>query len=281
MAPVSVLICAGVVGRQRRHQQRGGKKLLAQVLGIGPALGEIDLQRRAVEGLFVHGVQQLDGDRDFVAGLGVVEQHDRLEIVAHGHAAAVEVENLRHGPVGLGVELEPDARAGQVVAAAASAESRRSGGTRPRRSEPCSCGAIGCQPDSSRFAASPCARSPACIFHCPSGSSRSLREPVDHVARLTAAVSRRVGRSARHSALRRRQVNNMAPKTRVEASKKHQESLVRPGSSESSAWGIPFPEILRHQARKMVTIPIAIGVECRIPRCLLRSSQYPCSRYST
>ena len=62
-------------------------------------------------------MQQLDGHRHGVAGLGAVEEHNGLQVVAHRHAAAVEVENLRHRPVSRGVKLEPDARAGQVVAA--------------------------------------------------------------------------------------------------------------------------------------------------------------------
>ena len=92
------------------------QELLRQVFGIGPALGEIDAQRGAAELLDVDGVQQLHGDHDLVAWLGIVKQDSRLQVVAHGHAASIEVENLGHRPVGVGMELEPDARAGQVVA---------------------------------------------------------------------------------------------------------------------------------------------------------------------
>ncbi len=66
--------------------------------------------------LGVDGVEELDGDGDFLAGLGRVEEDDGFEVIAEGDAAAVEVEDLGHGAVGVGVELEPDAGAGEVVA---------------------------------------------------------------------------------------------------------------------------------------------------------------------
>src|ERR1035437_4292864 len=43
------------------------------------------------------------------------EEDDGFEIVAECDATSVEVDDLRHWPVGVGVELEPDARAGDVV----------------------------------------------------------------------------------------------------------------------------------------------------------------------
>jgi hypothetical protein len=62
-------------------------------------------------------VKQLDGDGDLITRFGAVKQNDGFEVVAKGYAAAVEVEDLRHGTVGFRVELEPDARASQVVSA--------------------------------------------------------------------------------------------------------------------------------------------------------------------
>ena len=106
-----------IARRQRGNQQRGREKLQAQVLWIGAVLREVDLQRRALKVLAVHRVQQLDGHRHLLAGLRLIKENHRLQIVAHGHASPIEVENLRHRPVRRGVELEPDARAGQVVAA--------------------------------------------------------------------------------------------------------------------------------------------------------------------
>ena len=97
----------------------GGDALDADVFGVGAGwLGGIgfDLEVDAGEGLFVDGVEELDGDEDLVAGLGGVEEDDGFEVVAERYAAAVEVDDLGHGAVGVGVELEPDAGAGEVVA---------------------------------------------------------------------------------------------------------------------------------------------------------------------
>ena len=84
-------------------------------VGGGVGVG-FDLEVDAGEGFFVDGVEELDGDEDFVAGLGGVEEDDGFEVVAEGDAAAVEVDDLGHGAVGVGAELEPDAGAGEVVA---------------------------------------------------------------------------------------------------------------------------------------------------------------------
>src|SRR6516165_4827910 len=62
-------------------------------------------------------MQQLDGDRNFLAGFGVIEKNNGLEIVTHGCAAAIEVENLWHRTIGVRVELKPDPCARQVVPA--------------------------------------------------------------------------------------------------------------------------------------------------------------------
>ncbi len=104
-----------IARRQRRNQQRRRQKLLPQVFRIRPALLEFNVQRSPPKILRVHGVQQLHRHRHFVARLGLVKQDDRLQVVAHGHAPPVEVENLRHRPIGFSVELEPDARARQVI----------------------------------------------------------------------------------------------------------------------------------------------------------------------
>ena len=101
---------------------RGGDALDADVFGIGACGGGgcvgvgFDLEADAGEGFFVDGVEELDGDEDLVAGLGGIEEDDGFKIVAERDAAAVEVDDLGHGAVGVGVELEPDARAGDVVA---------------------------------------------------------------------------------------------------------------------------------------------------------------------
>ena len=84
--------------------------------GLGRPGAKSILHGRAVEGLGVDGVEELDGDEDLVAGLGLVEEDDGFEVVTEGYAAAVEVDDLRHGAVGGGAELEPDAGAGEVVA---------------------------------------------------------------------------------------------------------------------------------------------------------------------
>gem|GEM_PF-5541978 len=60
-------------------------------------------------------MEKLDGNEDLVAGFGLIEEDDGFEVVAEGYAAAVEVDDLRHGAVGVGVKGEPDARAGEVV----------------------------------------------------------------------------------------------------------------------------------------------------------------------
>ena len=61
-------------------------------------------------------MEELDGYEDLVAGLGGGEEDDGLEVIAEGDAAAVEVDDLGHGAVGVGLELEPDAGAGDVIA---------------------------------------------------------------------------------------------------------------------------------------------------------------------
>jgi hypothetical protein len=61
-------------------------------------------------------MEQLDGDDDFIARFGAIEEHDRLQVFTHRDPAAVEVDDFRHRSVRRGVELEPDARAAQVVA---------------------------------------------------------------------------------------------------------------------------------------------------------------------
>ncbi len=100
----------------------GGDALDADVLRVGAGAGGgvvgvgVDAQADALEGFGVDGVEEFDGYEDLVAGLGGGEEDDGLEIVTEGDAAAVEVDDLGHGAVGVGLELEPDAGAGDVVA---------------------------------------------------------------------------------------------------------------------------------------------------------------------
>ena len=108
-------VLCGIFG-ERGQEGGAGEEFGAEVGGVGTAGGEVDLHGRAVEGLGVDGVEELDGDEDLVAGLGLVEEDDGLEVVTEGYAAAVEVDDLRHGAVGGGAELEPDAGSGEVVA---------------------------------------------------------------------------------------------------------------------------------------------------------------------
>ena len=61
-------------------------------------------------------MEEFDGYEDLVAGLGGVEEDDGLEVVTESDAAAVEVDDLGHGAVGVGSELKPDAGASEVVA---------------------------------------------------------------------------------------------------------------------------------------------------------------------
>ena len=61
-------------------------------------------------------MQQLHRDQHPFAGLGVIEQHNRLQIVAERDAPPVEINNFRHRPVGIRRKLEPNPRPGQIVA---------------------------------------------------------------------------------------------------------------------------------------------------------------------
>lgn len=60
-------------------------------------------------------MEELDGHEDAIAGLSAIEEHDGLEVITEGYAAAIEINNLGHGTVGVGHELKPDAGAGEVV----------------------------------------------------------------------------------------------------------------------------------------------------------------------
>ena len=81
------------------------------VVGVG-----LDAQADALEGFDVDGVEEFYRYEDLVAGPGGFEEDDGLEVVAERDAAAVEVDDLGHGAVGVGLELKPDARARDVVA---------------------------------------------------------------------------------------------------------------------------------------------------------------------
>ena len=111
----NAVLCA-VARRKRRQQQRRRKKLVRQALRIRPALREIRAQGSAAELFHVDRLEQLNRDHHLVAGPRIIEQHLRLQVLAQSHAAPVEVKNLRNGSVGVGRELEPNARAGQIVA---------------------------------------------------------------------------------------------------------------------------------------------------------------------
>ena len=100
---------------QTRKQDGGSEKLDSQVVRIGPALGELDLLLCPPEGLFVDRGQKFDRDQHGVAGLCMIEENDGLKIVAHRHATAIQVDDLRHGPVRGSVKVEPDSGAGEVV----------------------------------------------------------------------------------------------------------------------------------------------------------------------
>ena len=107
-------------GGECREQIRRGDALDADVFGVGAGargrVGRFDLEVDSGEGFFVDGVEEFDGYEDLVAGLGGVEEDDGFEVVTESDAAAVEVDDLGHGAVGVGVELEPDAGASEVVA---------------------------------------------------------------------------------------------------------------------------------------------------------------------
>lgn len=46
----------------------------------------------------------------------MIEENDGFKVVAHGYAASVQVEDLRHRAIGIGMKAEPDSAAGKVVA---------------------------------------------------------------------------------------------------------------------------------------------------------------------
>jgi hypothetical protein len=71
---------------------------------------------RAREMFAIHGVQELYGHERSIAGRRLVEENDRLQVVAHRHSAAVEINDLRHWAVRVGFELKPNSRSAQVVA---------------------------------------------------------------------------------------------------------------------------------------------------------------------
>ncbi len=106
-----------------RGQEVGrGDALDANVLGVGAGAGGgvvgvgIDAKADAGECFDVDGVEEFYGYEDLVAGPGGSEEDDGLEVVTERDAAAVEVDDLGHGAVGVGSELKPDAGAGEVVA---------------------------------------------------------------------------------------------------------------------------------------------------------------------
>ena len=107
----------GAWGGQSGKQVGGGDDLLAEVVDAGAGCVEgFDAEADAGEALVVDGVEELYGDENLIARVSGLEEDDGLEVVAERDAAAIEVDDLWHGPVGVGVKLEPDARAGDVIA---------------------------------------------------------------------------------------------------------------------------------------------------------------------
>ncbi len=106
----------GDILRQRRNQQRRSLKLRKQISGIRTIGRELQAQIDACDSLLIYCRQQLHRYQYLFAGLGIVEEHDGLEVIAQCNAPAVEVDDLRHGTIGVGTEAEPDACAAQVVA---------------------------------------------------------------------------------------------------------------------------------------------------------------------
>ena len=108
--------------RRRVHSNRGQQDrrrfdLVDQIGRVRPGRYEIDPGAGVGEGLHIHGVKQFHRNHRLFARRGAVEEHDRFEVLAHGDPAAVEIDDLGHRPVRAGIELEPDAGTGQIVAA--------------------------------------------------------------------------------------------------------------------------------------------------------------------
>ena len=110
----------GAGGGESWQEACGCDALDADVVGIRAGVGGVrvrfDAKGYAFERLVVDGVEEFDGYQDLVAGLGRFEEDDGFEVVAECDPAAIEVNYLRHGAVGVGAKLEPDAGAGDVVA---------------------------------------------------------------------------------------------------------------------------------------------------------------------
>src|SRR5271156_5190526 len=98
------------------EQQGSGNGLLTKVLRIGTAGGKLNSLIRAAKSLLIFAVQQLDGHQHLVSRPGVCKERDGLEVCAHGHAASVEVNDLRHWTIRLDPQTEGNLGSGQIVA---------------------------------------------------------------------------------------------------------------------------------------------------------------------
>ncbi len=97
-------------------QQGSGNRLLAKILRVGTVGGKLDGLLRAAKSLLIFAVQQLYRHQHLVSRVGVGEEHDGFEVGAHGHAASVEVDDLRDWAIGIDPQAEGNLRAGQIVA---------------------------------------------------------------------------------------------------------------------------------------------------------------------
>src|SRR5271154_5460384 len=82
------------------EQHGSGNGLLAKILRVGTIGGKLNRLFRAVKFLLIFAVQQLHRHQHSVSRFGVGEERDGLEVCAHGHAASVEVNDLRDWTIG-------------------------------------------------------------------------------------------------------------------------------------------------------------------------------------
>ena len=84
--------------------------------GIWTLGRKVDCYLCSVEALRVHSRVGLHCDQNLFAGGNVRQQFDRFEVVAHGDAAAVDVDDLRQRQMRIDGGMKPDRSACQVVA---------------------------------------------------------------------------------------------------------------------------------------------------------------------
>ena len=111
------MVGSGLMGDAGNEDGRG-KKLVVEFLRIGPARCKVNGQKCALVALVERGAEQLHRNQNPLAGLGIIHQFESLQALAQGYAPSVEIHNLGHGFAarGPGLKLEPDVRAGQIVA---------------------------------------------------------------------------------------------------------------------------------------------------------------------